>query len=80
MIGVHYTLTMSRSSNHVSVSTGGVFPALLGVLFIGLKLTGHVNWPWIWVLSPLWVPLAVTFALIIIGLLIYAIYKLIDKS
>lgn len=35
------------------------FFGLLGILFIGLKLTGYINWSWIWVLSPLWVPLAV---------------------
>jgi hypothetical protein len=28
------------------------FTALLTVLFIGLKLTGTVAWPWLWVLSP----------------------------
>lgn len=34
------------------------FPALLGLLFIGLKLTGYITWSWVWVLSPFWVPLA----------------------
>lgn len=28
---------------------------LLGVLFIALKLTGHIDWAWIWVLAPFWV-------------------------
>ena len=27
----------------------------LTVLFVGLKLTGHITWPWLWVLSPLWI-------------------------
>ena len=31
----------------------GVF-GLLGVLFIGLKLTGYINWSWLWVLMPFW--------------------------
>lgn len=30
---------------------------LLLVLFIGLKLTGYIDWSWWWVLSPIWVPL-----------------------
>ena len=30
------------------------FSELLTVLFIGLKLTGHINWSWFWVLSPIW--------------------------
>ncbi len=34
------------------------FASLLGLLFIGLKLGGAIDWPWLWVLSPLWLPLA----------------------
>lgn len=34
--------------------TGGVgFVGLLQILFIGLKLTGYIDWPWVWVLSPM---------------------------
>lgn len=37
-------------------NTGGVgFLGLLTLLFIGLKLTGHIAWSWIWVLSPIWI-------------------------
>lgn len=46
-----------------------LFPSLLCVLFIGLKLTGYINWSWIWVLSPIWVP--VIMALIVAMLLIF---------
>lgn len=31
------------------------FPKMLTVLFIGLKLTSHIDWSWIWVTSPLWI-------------------------
>lgn len=45
---------MSKESG--KSSGGGVgLPSLLAVLFIGLKLTGHITWPWLWVLSPLWI-------------------------
>jgi uncharacterized protein (DUF983 family) len=43
------------SSNSSSSSSGIGFPGLLTVLFIGLKLTGHITWSWVWVLSPLWI-------------------------
>ena len=33
---------------------GPGFLSLLALLFIGLKLTGHIDWSWVWVLSPLW--------------------------
>lgn len=32
---------------------------ILGLLFITLKLTGHIDWAWLWVLSPLWIPVVV---------------------
>jgi predicted tellurium resistance membrane protein TerC len=41
--------------NNSSSSSGIGFPGLLTVLFIGLKLTGHITWSWWWVLSPLWI-------------------------
>ena len=31
------------------------FPTALGLLFIGLKLAGFIDWSWIWVLSPFWI-------------------------
>lgn len=43
-------------SNSNSSSSGGIgFSGLLTVLFVGLKLTGYINWSWWWVLSPLWI-------------------------
>jgi hypothetical protein len=42
-------------------SSGGVgFLGLLTILFVGLKLTGYIDWSWWWVLSPVWIPLVLT--------------------
>jgi hypothetical protein len=38
------------------------FAGMLAVLFIGLKITGLIAWNWFWVLSPLWIPLALVLA------------------
>ena len=46
------------SNNSSSSSSGIGFPGLLTVLFIGLKLTGNITWPWVWVLSPMWISFA----------------------
>jgi len=35
------------------------FLGVLTLIFITLKLTGHIVWNWWWVTSPLWLPLAV---------------------
>lgn len=61
---------VKRSAN-TETSSGGIgFSGLLTVLFIGLKLTGHIDWSWWWVLSPIWLPLVVVIG---IWLLILAI-------
>lgn len=36
-------------------------PALV-LIFIALKLTGHLTWSWWWVLSPVWISLLVSLA------------------
>jgi hypothetical protein len=66
--------TMSNSS---SSSSGGIgFTGALAILFIGLKLGGVISWSWLWVLSPLWIPLAIGIAFLLllgIGALIAAL-------
>ena len=31
---------------------------MLATLFIGLKLTGQIDWSWFWILTPLWLGFA----------------------
>ena len=58
----------------MNTNTNGVgFLGLLTLLFIGLKLTGYITWSWVWVLSPLWVPISIAliffiFMIILLGL------------
>jgi hypothetical protein len=40
---------------------------LLSIVFITLKLLGKITWSWVWVLSPMWIPLV---AFLIIGVLV----------
>lgn len=51
----------------IKANSGVSFPALLGLLFIGLKLTGYINWPWLWVLSPFWIPIVIVLVLLLIA-------------
>jgi hypothetical protein len=58
---------MSSSSS----SSGGVgFSGLLTVVFIALKLTGNITWPWVWVLSPLWISFLVGVTILSLMLLV----------
>lgn len=56
--------------SNTNTSHGGIgFFGVLTILFIALKLLGIINWSWIWVLSPLWIP----FSIVIFSLLIILI-------
>jgi len=59
------------SRNFSSSSSGSIeFTGLLTILFIGLKLTGHITWPWVWVLSPLWISALISLTIVAIVLII----------
>jgi hypothetical protein len=62
-------------SNNTSTSGGIGFPGLLTVLFIGLKLTGHISWSWWWVLSPLWISALLAIAFLSIAFIILLLQK-----
>jgi len=66
---------MKDSKNKYNVNIG--FFGLLTILFIGLKLTGHIAWSWVWVLSPLWGPifLAMIIAGLIVAIKVFLEYK-----
>jgi len=69
--------TMSSSS---SSSSGGIgFTGLLTVLFVGLKLTGHITWPWIWVLSPIWISALIGIAILTILLIVAIVAGVVFK-
>ena len=77
---------MSESSSSSSSSGVGVV-GLLGVLFVGLKLGGVIDWSWWWVTCPFWAGLAIFFTLIFgaaiigtIGLGAVTLYKLFQKD
>ena len=54
--------------NKTTVNGGIGFTGLLTIAFIVLKLMNIIKWSWLWVLSPMWIELA----LIIVGFGIYA--------
>lgn len=56
-------------------STGGGigFCGLLAIVFIVLKLTNYIQWSWVWVLSPIWIPVAIILVCSIIAYLIACI-------
>jgi len=54
------------SEKSTSSSSGIGFCGMLTILFIGLKLAKIITWPWVWVLSPMWLSLAAGVAILVI--------------
>ena len=46
------------------------FSEALTILFIALRLCGVIDWPWLWVVSPIWITLAL---IAVIAIIIVAI-------
>lgn len=66
---------MSKQNQNVNVSFGGGFSGLLTIVFITLKLIGYINWSWVWVLSPIWISIALWFVIVFIIYLIYYFFQ-----
>jgi len=63
-----------------SSSSGGIgFCGLLTIVFITLKLCNVIQWSWLWVLSPLWIGLALALAIFAIIIGIAAVAAMFDK-
>lgn len=62
-------------SNEKTTSGGIGFDSLLLLTFIILKLVGVINWSWWWVLSPIWIPVVLLMAVLILLFVVYRIVK-----
>ena len=51
-------------------SSGIGFFGILTIVFIVLKLVDIISWSWLWVLSPLWIPICLSVTIILIGLIL----------
>lgn len=58
----------------MKIKIGSSLSGFLAVLLITFKLAGVITWPWVAVLAPLWVGVAVlaVFLLVIVGIAITA--------
>lgn len=62
-------------SNEIKTTGNISFLGLLTIVFITLKLCNVINWSWIWILSPLWIGIAVLIFFFVLLLLIASIVK-----
>lgn len=55
---------MKNKDRNKNITINGLGSTLLLVAFIVLKLCHVIEWPWIWVLAPLWIPFLLTVIII----------------
>lgn len=69
------------SENQKTTSNGIGLGTLVFLIFLTLKLAGIgqvATWSWWWVTSPLWIPLLIVLAILIVAVIAYGIKQLID--
>lgn len=66
------------SENKTEASRGMSFASALTLIFITLKLTGYITWSWLWVLAPMWIPLAIFIVIAAIAGITLFVAALID--
>jgi hypothetical protein len=57
---------MAEKTTSIQFSILGI----LGLIFITLKLTGHITWPWLWVLAPFWIPIGLVLVIFFVAIII----------
>lgn len=58
---------MSNTSN----ASGGIgLGGAVFIVFLVLKLTGHIGWSWWWVTSPLWMPAGFVLGVLLLTFLV----------
>ena len=55
---------------------GIAFIGTLTIIFIALKLLNKIDWSWFWILSPLWLPIIISFSVIALMFLSFFAYHL----
>ena len=54
---------MSNKKSGCSVSL-----PLITLILVILKLTGVIDWSWVWITSPIWIPIALVFFILAVAL------------
>ena len=59
---------------------GGIgFCGVLAIVFIVLKLTKLIAWDWLWVLAPIWIPVALGGIFFVLFFIIVVLSSMMDK-
>lgn len=66
---------MNNKHTSSTSSSGMGFLSVLGLIFIVLKLLHVIDWPWVWVLAPIWGGFLLGIVILAVYLIIYIAIK-----
>lgn len=61
--------------NNLNINFNVDFLGFLALIFITLKLCHIIDWSWMWVLAPIWIPFSIV---LVVGLIVLIIKALLD--
>lgn len=67
---------MASKTTVNTVSSFGAY--FLTTAFFVAKVTGYINWPWVWVFAPIWIPLVIGLSVVTILGLLYIVSRIFD--
>lgn len=61
---------MNKNNMIATITAGDLLCVLLTIAFVVLKLCNVINWSWLWILAPLWIPMGIGTVIVLIFFLI----------
>lgn len=75
-----FDLKLKRMANNTTQKGGIGIGMVLFLIFLVLKLTGHIAWSWWWITAPLWGPFALIITILGVTLIIGLISQSLTKN
>ena len=69
---------MENTKNLIKIPIINIWYVIITLIFILMRITNIIDWSPLWLLSPLWIPAAIIFAIIIVLYLLKGLVYLID--
>ncbi len=70
---------MEKTNKKVNIQITGILNVIVFLAFFLAKIFDKIDWSWWWVFSPLWIPFALFFGVLIVFGLAYILILGIDK-
>ena len=68
---------IDEMNNKYQPTSGGIgFCGALTLMFIAFKLLKVIDWSWLWVFAPLWIPSAIVLAIFLVFVIILVIVSI----